>query len=202
MNLENNQGIILCNNIRRYENVDFDAYKGSPGYNYSFLKRERAGIATELTMSDKIMLGTLVDAILTGGAVNMRHAMYPHAKKIAAKLKDTFGSILPFFKKQISYNADFHYKGFVLPVRGRVDFELQPRMIVDLKVTGESNIGGLIDHMKYADQQFAYRLMAQVPECYLLIYSYKTQSSKVISLPATNYSEFWADKIIRFGSAD
>jgi hypothetical protein len=191
---------IICKNIRRIEAVEFGDYKLIKRFNFSYLKRERAGIATDLQMNDKIMLGTLVDAILTGGYVDMGHRMYRHAKKIAAYIKTNFGALLPHLSTQVTYIGEMHYRGFVLPVKGRLDWELPKRMVIDLKVTSAADIHGLIDHMRYADQQFCYYTLAQAPESYILAYSTKLEKAMVVPIEVTKYNEFWAEKILRFGS--
>ncbi len=189
-------------NIKRLEGVPFAAYKEfGAHFNYSFLKREKAGVTTELALTDKIMLGTLVDAILTESRVDMLHPLFPHARKVASYIKANFGSLLPHLAKQVSYTGEMHYQGFVLPVKGRLDFELPKRMVIDLKVTSEANIRALIDYMGYADQQFGYYSLAQAPESYILAYSTKTKKAEVIKLEVTKFNSFWAEKILRFGSA-
>lgn len=192
---------IICKNVQRIEAIGFDDYKRVERFNFSYLKRERAGIATELAMNDKIMLGSLVDAILTGGHIDMSHSMYRHAKKIAAYIKSKFGALLPHLSKQVTYIGEMHYNGFMLPVKGRLDWELRKRMVIDLKVTSVADIPALIKHMQYEDQQFCYYSLAQTPEAYILAYSTKTGQAKVIPLTVTKFNEFWADKIIRFGKA-
>lgn len=192
---------IICKNINRIESIAFDDYKRVERFNFSYLKRERAGIATDLPMNDKIMLGSLVDAILTGGHVDMGHKMYRHAKKIVAYIKANFGAILPHLSNQVTYTGEMHYNGFMLPVKGRLDWELRKRMVIDLKVTSVTDIDALIEHMKYKDQQFCYYSLAQVPESYILAYSTKLERAIVRQLEVTKYNEFWAEKIIRFGAA-
>ena len=192
---------IICKNIKRIEAIDFEDYKRVERFNFSFLKRERAGIATDLPMTDKIMLGSLVDALLTGGYIDMSHKMYRHAKKIAAYIKSKFGALLPHLNKQVTYIGEMHYNGFILPVKGRLDWELPKRMVIDLKVTSATDIPALIEHMKYKDQQFCYYSLAQVPESYILAYSTVTEMAEVHPLQVTKFNEFWADKIVRFGRA-
>lgn len=193
--------LITCKNISRILQQPFDAYKQVQRFNFSYLKRERAGITTDLAMTDKIMLGTLVDAILTGGFIDMGHKMYRHAKRIAAYIKANFSAIIPHLSNQVTYTGEMHYNGFVLPVKGRLDWELPKRMVIDLKVTSVADIPALIEHMKYKDQQFCYYSLAQVPESYILAYSTKLERAQVIQLEVTKYNEFWAEKIIRFGTA-
>lgn len=193
--------MITCHNIQRYTGMDFETYKLLPQYNFSFLKGERAGIAKQIQVTDKIILGSLVDGILTGGKIDMLHKLYPHAKKIAAYLSDKFSNIIPYLNAQVSFTGELHYNGFVLPVKGRPDFELQKSMIIDLKVTHAKDVQGVINYMRYEDQQFVYAKLAQVDQAYLLPYSVPLQKAEIIPVPINNNNEFWIDKIIKFGTA-
>lgn len=193
--------MITCHNIQRYTGMDFETYKLLPQYNFSFLKGERAGIAKQIQVTDKIILGSLVDGILTGGKVDMLHKLYPHAKKIAAYLNQKFFTIIPYLNAQVSFTGELHYNGFVLPVKGRPDFELQKSMIIDLKVTHAKDVQGVINYMRYEDQQFVYAKLAQVDQAYLLPYSVPLQKAEIIPVPINNNNEFWIDKIIKFGTA-
>lgn len=191
--------MITCKNIIRLPGLDFESYKLLPQYNFSYLKSERAGIAKPVTETPKIILGKLVDDILTDGKPDMLHKLYPHAKKIAAFLDEKFGHVLPFLAKQVSFTGELYYNGFVLPVKGRPDFELLKSLIIDLKVTSARNYQGVIDYMRYNDQQWLYAKLAQAKESYLLPYSIPLQQADFIPVPLPDYNEFWADKIIKFG---
>lgn len=193
--------MITCTNIQRYTGMDFETYKLLPQYNFSYLKQERAGIARQIQVTDKIVLGSLVDAILTGGRVNMLDKMYPHAKKIAAYLLEKFGHIIPHLNAQVSFTGELHYKGFVLPVKGRPDFELIKTLIIDLKVTHAKDVDAVNNFMRYADQQFVYAKLAQVTEAYLLSYSVPMQKAVIKPVVLDNNNPFWIEKIIKFGTA-
>lgn len=192
---------IICTDIQRFEGLDFESYKLLPQYNFSFLKNQRAGAPQTVKVTDKIELGRLVDDIRTGGRVDMSHKLYPHAKKIAAYLYSKFGAILDRLTPQVSYTGLMHYNGFVLPVKGRPDFELKKHLIIDLKITHAKNVQGVINFMRYHDQQYVYGKLAQVPEAYLLTYSVPLQEAQIPPvIPIGDYNEFWADKIIKFGT--
>jgi hypothetical protein len=127
--------------------------------------------------------------------------LYQPAKAIAFKLHQQFGDLLPVFKKQVSYTCLFTANGWSMPFRGRPDFELRKRAIIDLKVTSEKRILPLIDHMQYWDQQFGYALAAECPKRYILIYSRPNKEATLIPkpMPSPAVNEWWAEKIERFG---
>jgi len=191
---------ITCTNIQRLIGLDFESYKLLPQYNFSFLKNERAGIAKSITITDKIILGKLVDDILTGGKVDMLNKLYPHAKKIAAYLTEKFGNIMQHLVPQVSYTGVMQYNGFELAVKGRPDFELKKWGIIDLKITHAKDVAGVIKFMRYVDQQFNYAKLAQVQNAYILSYSVPLQKAELHPLVIGDYNEFWADKIIKFGT--
>jgi hypothetical protein len=190
---------IYCKNIQRLDGLDFESYKILPQLNFSYLKNQRAGVAKQISQTPKIVLGKLVDDILTGGKVDMLNKLYPHAKKIAHFLQDKFGHVLPFLAKQVSFTGELHYNGIALPVKGRPDFELLKSLIIDLKVTHAKDVRGVINYMRYEDQQWVYAKLAQVKEAYILSYSVPLQKADIIPLQINDYNEFWADKILKFG---
>lgn len=191
--------VINCVNIRRLEGLDFESYKLLPQFNFSFLKGERAGIAKQIHETPKIILGRLVDDILTDGKPDMLNKLYPHAKKIAAFLIDKFGHIMPFLAKQVSFTGELHYNGMMLPVKGRPDFELLKSLTIDLKVTHAKDVMGVINYMRYQEQQWLYAKLAQARDAYLLPYSVPLQSARILQLTVGDYNDFWADKILKFG---
>lgn len=192
--------MITYSNIRRYDGLDFDDYLKTEGYSYSFLKGEQSGIEREVKNSDKIMLGKLVDAILTEPEkADMMSPLYSIARDIASSIRKD----LPYinnFAKQVSFCGIAEYKGFKLPVRGRLDYYLKGSCILDLKVTSEKNIDALIAFMGYENQLWHYAKLAEVKSAYLLIYSVPLKKTflRVVGCSG-NYSEFWSDKIIKFG---
>lgn len=193
--------MITCHNVQRFENMDFESYKLLPQHNFSFLKRQRAGIATEIKRTDKIVLGTLVDSILTGGQIDMLDKLYPAAKEIAAYLKANFGSILPYLAKQVSFTGEFRYNGFVLPVKGRPDFELKKRLIIDLKVSHSKDTEATSKFLGYPDQQYGYAKLAGVSESYILTYIKPLKKAEMKIVALNDQNSFWIDKILMHGKA-
>jgi hypothetical protein len=192
--------MITAKNIQCFQGLDFESYKLLPQYNFSFLKNEQAGVAKAVKVTDKMILGSLVDAIRTGGKIDMAHKLYPHAKKIAAFLYNKFGSVLDAMQPQPSFTGELHYGQFKLPTKGRPDFLLPKKLIVDLKVMHGRDVRGTINYMRYHDQLFGYAKLAQVDEAYILAYSIPLQTAVFEPVPVGPTNGFWIDKIIKFGT--
>lgn len=192
--------MIICANSNRLINLDFENYKLLPQYSFSFLKRERAGVAQPIKSTPKMQLGTLVDNILTDGPVDMGHELFNAARAIAYKLAKEFSWALPHLDKQVSYTGELIYKDFKLPVKGRPDYELQKKLIIDGKVTSGKNWLGAVNFLDYRSQQYNYAKLAGVTESYLMIYCKPTKEAIIHQLDITGSSSFWEEKIIKFGS--
>lgn len=201
--------MITCHSVQRITSLGFDSYLLLPQYSHSYLKNERHGFNQYKTTTLKMQLGSLVDALLTGGPVDMRHQLYPIAKQIAAQLKAEFGWAVDKLEKQVSYTGIMRYDAgkamFELPVKGRPDFELRGELIVDLKVTGECKhkVDSMIKFMGYANQQFGYGKLGGVKTALLLIYTTKTNEIilPLRRIPIGETSAWWQEKIIKFGKA-
>jgi len=57
--------MITYHSITRYDNLHWEDYIKLPGYSFSWLKRENSGYVSEFKPTDKMKLGSLVDALLT-----------------------------------------------------------------------------------------------------------------------------------------
>lgn len=200
--------MITCRNVQRLTNLDFDKYLLLPQYSHSYLKNEKQGFNQFKTATLKMQLGSLVDGIRTGGAVDMRHQLYPTARKIAAVLKAELGWALDNLNKQVSYTGIMRYDAskaiFELPIKGRPDFELPGELIVDLKVTNEAKekVDATIQYFGYPNQQFGYGKLSGVKTALLLIYTTKTNEILPMRrIPIGDTSRWWEDKIIKFGKA-
>lgn len=194
---------ITYSNIKRIDNLEFDKYLELPGYSFSFLKGEINGHAQEVMMTDKIIIGKLVDAILTeDGDVNMMNPLYEISRSIAFKIKEKFGNYISKFEKQISFCADLNYKGMVMPSRGRTDYFLSGLAVIDLKVTHEKKVRDVISYMRYNDQLWNYANMGQVKRKYIMIHSVPLGTTEMIDMGVvTPRNEFWEAKVEKFGEA-
>lgn len=202
--------MISFSNIQRHDDVPFDKYLKIPGNSHSFLKSEIQGITPMFIATEKVLIGKLVDGILTDPAsVNMLDPLYPTAKVIAATIKARFGNMIERFQSQLSYTADLEHQGFIMPAKFRLDWLLPGFGVIDLKVTQEKDIHALIRHMGYDNQLWGYARVAEVPKKYIMAQRCKKLAdgrvipigeAELIKLPdVTMHNDFWADKILKFG---
>lgn len=195
--------MITYSDINKYDNISFEEYLklGKDYYSHSFLKRERNGIVEPLKITDNIRIGSLVDSIITEPEkADIRSDLYPFAKDISDKIKSEFGSLISYFKKQLSYTGIATYESFNMPVIGRLDFLLEKQAVIDLKVTKSKNIPELINFMGYKNQLWHYAKLSGVNKAYLLVYSIPNKRTECHFVSVcSDYNEFWADKIINFG---
>lgn len=196
--------MITYSEIKRFVGIPFDEYQRLGGYSYSFLKREVNGVAPEFIGSDKVRLGSLVDAILTqDDRIDYDDPQLDRAMKIAIEIKDKFGDLIKLFVPQVSYTAVSEFSGFKMPVKGRLDWELPKHAVIDLKVTEaktDREFATLISHMGYDHQLFNYCGMSKVNKGYLMPYS--TTAKKCLSVVGIDFGPsdpFWEDKILKFG---
>lgn len=196
--------MINYSNISIQHRENFEDYLKKTGYSHSFLKGESFGIAKEVSITDKIKVGKLVDAILTEpesiDKYDMLDSLYPIAKEIAFKIKSQFGELIKHFESQISFTADVEYQGFTMPTKGRMDYLLKDISVIDLKVTFVKDVKALIDFMRYDNQLWHYAKAMNVQQAYLLIYSVPLKKAQLIQIDvSSDYNEFWADKTLKFG---
>lgn len=200
--------MIKISDIVRYDGLSFTDYQQLRGYSFSWLKRARSGIVEPIKRTPKVLLGTMVDSLLTGvGDVDISDPLYPTAKHIAHVLRTRFGGILPYLISQVSYTAVFEHRGFYLEVKGRPDFLFTSRFIIDLKVSSASNTENVIEFMRYEDQQFGYAKMAEVNASYLLCYRNVKKIPEIDRpyikhLPIGDSNLWWENKILEYGSVN
>lgn len=193
--------MITVSNIVMMESIPFQEYLQLPGLSHSFLKREVNGITPDLEITDNIRLGSMVDAILTEpGKADMTSHLYEPAKAIAYEIKSKFAAAIKAFRKQVSYTAEMNMDGFIMPVKGRLDFLIPGHAVVDLKITKMKDLPALIEHMGYKNQLWSYCQMAQVKVAYLMIYSVPAKKVYLIKIDCSQPGNlFWEEKILKFG---
>lgn len=194
--------MITYTNIKRYDNLSFEDYLNLDGYSHSFLRHETNGVAHQIEVTEKMKLGSLVDAILTEPhTVNMADPMYNSARNIAFAIKSNYAHILPQFQKQVSYTAEIEYKGFRMLVKGRLDYVIPKVALLDAKVTSAPNFEALITYMGYDNQMWHYARLAEAKSAYLMPYSVPKKTTKIIKIDVSApVNEFWAEKILKFGN--
>lgn len=197
--------MITCHSVQRILDLDFNSYLSLPQYSHSYLKAEKSGYVSQFVATEKMQLGSIVDAILTDGNVNMGDKLYPAAKSIASFIRTNFGWALNRLHKQVSYTGIMQYNAgkaiFELPIKGRPDFEEPNKFIIDLKVTDEIDIDSVIRHFGYPNQQFGYGKLSGCSVAYLLFYRKKKKDTVIRSIPINYTNAFWQEKIIKFGKA-
>jgi hypothetical protein len=195
--------MITCNSIQRYHGLDFTSYLALPQYSHSFLKSERSGFITPFAATDKMILGTLVDEILTGGSPNMNDKQYPQAKAFAYFINKEFGWALKKLEKQVSITANMRLDTgqavFEMPVKFRPDFSLPKLFVLDLKVTSDKDVDNNIRFMKYGNQQFGYGKGNECDKGYILIYSKPRKEAFLRPVVIANNNSFWEEKLLKFG---
>jgi hypothetical protein len=194
--------MITIKNRRRYVGMSFEDYLALPGYSFSFLNRERFGATPEITETAAMRRGTMVDAILTQpDQADPSNEGYAEARSIAHEIKRNYSYLLSSMVPQVSYTADFtittDHGTYTLPVRGRLDFEIPGKLVLDLKVTGQKNVDATIRHMGYADQLTGYCLMSGSSVAYIAAYCVPLRQVELRSI-ALDY-KFWERKILKFG---
>jgi hypothetical protein len=193
-------------NIVRYDDMPFDEYKKLGGRGFSNLKNSKDGIQKEFKMTDKILLGSIVDSIKTGTVSNEEYKshLFKPASSIAKKLDESFGSIFPLLQKQVSFSCDLFYEGFVMPTQGRLDFLLKNRCVIDLKVNNSAksmeDCLKVIEWMGYKKQVFHYSNLAEVSKKYIMMYSTVVSDTFLIPIVTGEDEEQWfINKVIEFG---
>ena len=196
-------GDITYSNIKRYDGMPAEQYFRLGGISHSFLKREKAGVVEKFSPSPKMLLGSMVDKILTEPSnVNVKDPLFPIAKKISVTIKNTFGDLIERFVPQVSYTAEAHYAGLTITTTGRLDWLLPKHAVIDLKFTTAKKLEPVVDFFGYRNQVWNYAKMAEVPKAYILAYSEPLGECLPI-FPvdvSSNYNEFWAKGILKHGS--
>jgi len=168
------------------------------------------GFQKEFKMTDKVMVGKIVDAIRTGGFVDITHPLYPMAKDIAERIRAEVGDkFLSKLTSQLSYTADLETFGIQLKVKGRPDWELAKLAIFDLKVTfsTDKDLGKLIEFMKYDNQLYNYRRLANIDKSFLIMHQVSSKKTFIFhrlknEIDLFNADAWWEDKILEYGKAE
>lgn len=197
--------MIHYSNIKLYHDLPFDDYLALHGNSNSFLKSEVNGTSPLFIQTNKIKLGSLVDALLTqDDRVDFADPLMNHAMKIAVEIKDTFGPLIKQFVPQLSYTADMHYEGLTMKTKCRPDWMLLKKAPVDLKVTAaktDKEFVAIINHLGYKNQLFNYSGVSGTDTGYLMPYSTTAGCClSIVSVPKLDRNSFWEGKIMKWGS--
>lgn len=191
--------MITFTNLKQLPQIPFADYLEIPAYSHSFLKYNIAGVVPEIVPTDKMQLGTLVDAILTDGKeVNASDEQYGYALIIARNLAAKY-PMLKAAKKQVPCTGVATYSGLQMPMKTLPDFLIPKLATIELKITSAKNHNALIEYMGYDNQCFIERSLAGVGKSYLLIYCTSTDTSIFLDRPCPTASDWLAGKIMEFG---
>jgi hypothetical protein len=197
--------MIIHSNIQRFEGMPFVEYQQLNGFSHSFLKYQKAGITELINPTDKMKLGSLVDALLTDGEFNFLDPQATKALAIASHIKEKFGDLIKHFKCQVSYTGDMTYNGFKMRTTGRPDWELLNEASIDLKVTAAKSAKeflALINHMGYNNQVWNYSKLGGFKKGYIIPYSASRNCCLgVFQIPIIETNSFWERAIVEFGEA-
>lgn len=197
--------MITYSQIQRHENMPFESYLKLDGYSHSFLKYQKSGVTELINPTDKMKLGSLVDALLTqSDQFDFNDPQAQKAQSIASSIKDSLGASYSALKPQISYTGVASFNGFSMPVTGRLDWEITKTAVVDLKVTAaksDREFAGLINHMGYKNQLWNYAKLGGFKRAYILAFSVPlNRCLSIVSIPLPDRNEFWEENILKFGS--
>ena len=186
--------------------LPFDEYLRLPGVSHSFVKYQQNGVVPYKEVTDKMKLGSLVDAILTEPSkVDQNDPQYRAAYRIAAHITQEYGDMIRFLLPQQSYSGVMAMNNMELEVCGRLDWLLPGHAVIDLKVTGakdDKQFRTLIEYMGYQNQLFNYAGLAGVNRAYILPYSTVAKRClSIVNVPVGGRNEFWEKAILMHGRA-
>ena len=203
--------MITFSNITRHDNLPFEDYLKLPGFSHSFLKNYYNGVQKFFNRTDKVVIGKVVDLILSGGVPDIKDPLYPIGKRIAYHIHKEYGDVIELMEKQAAYTAELQYLKFLMTGKFLPDFTLKNTMVVDLKVTHEKitskkKLQDLILYMGYHNQLWGYSGVAEVPDAYIMAHSVPLKETIIEDMRniipnwwnASN--TFWEDKIVQFGT--
>lgn len=181
------------------EGMPFDKYIDLRAASFSGIRYGRfTGEQTE-----KMKMGTMVDAILTEkpDSIDMFAPNYPIAKAIAASIREVIPVDSMMSQVVGTANACLQCEDgvFSMPVKGRLDFLIPGRAVIDLKVSHERDIDRAINYFRYPDQLWHYAKLVKVDKAYLVVYKVRDKQVIVRSMDVSEDSEFWKEAIVSQG---
>lgn len=194
--------MLTFTNHRHHGTTPFAEYAKSPGYSHSFLKYQQHGVVLFIEPTDKMRLGSLVDAILCNTGADITDPQYQIAKFIAAYIDRHF-PWLRQCKAQQHYTATVSCNGLEMPIKTLIDFVLPGIATVEMKVSDctKKQAETMVQFMGYDNQCFIERSCANVPDAYLLVYCRKTKDIYFTKRECSGADMWLADKIMMFGRA-
>lgn len=184
-----NPDIFTVRNLQVYENVPFDEYLQINGTSYSSIK----GFCGEI--SEGMKLGSRVHAFL-GEPHEYDWQDYSTVKTIAGEIKKRIGPAFKYLAKEVCFTAEFHYHGFMMRFKGRVDAGEFQKIILDYKILS-GGVDSAIQMFGYDRQMSGYCLATNTPMALIIAWN---KSKKRIE-PKTIKPDYrwWAEKVLTHG---
>lgn len=195
-------GNITYSNFQRHDNLPADQYFKLGGFSHSRVKRDNNGSPTFFEPTKKMLIGTMVDKILTEPEnVDVTSEHYTVARKIAVVIHQTFGDLIKRFKPQVCFTADMLYNNLTMKTTGRLDWLLERHAVIDLKFTTSKTLEPIVDHFGYRNQIWNYAKPFGLKKGYILAYSELLgECLPVFPVDCTSdYNEFWAKAVLKHG---
>jgi hypothetical protein len=203
--MERSNEVVVYRNCERAQVASFEEYLSLPGNSHSSIKSDKGGYSAPFNVTKKVMIGKIVDQILTdSGKVDYSNENYPIARIIANKIKEKFAPVLAHLQTQVAFTGIMEYKGLTMPVKGILDYLLPKFCVLDLKYTEEQHVDKSITYMGYPNQLWNYGKLASVNKSYIISFSaHKANQSnpcRIIEIPIhIPNNAFWENAVLNFG---
>lgn len=203
--MERSNEVVVYRNCERAQVASFEEYLSLPGNSHSSIKSDKGGYSAPFNVTKKVMIGKIVDQILTdSGKVDYANENYPVARIIANKIKERFAPVLAHLQTQVAFVGTMEYKGLTMPVKGILDYLLPKFCVLDLKYTEEQHVDKLITYMGYPNQLWNYGKLSSVNKSYIISYSAHKANQlnpcRIIEIPIHSpNNHFWENAVLNFG---
>lgn len=203
--MERSNEVVVYRNCQRAQVASFEEYLSLPGKSHSSIKSDKGGYSAPFNVTKKVMIGKIIDQILTdSGKVDYSNENYPIARIIANRIKEKFAPVLAHLQTQVAFTGTMEYKGLTMPVKGILDYLLPKFCVLDLKYTEEQHVDKLITYMGYPNQLWNYGKLASVNKSYIISFSaHKANQSnpcRIIEIPIHQENNtFWENAVLNFG---
>lgn len=181
--------VFTVRNLKLYKDLDFDKYLMMTGVSYSTIK----GFCGEI--SEGMKLGTRVHQAL-GEPEKYDWQNAKEVLKIAGEIRKVIGPAFKYMDKEIAFTAEFHYQGFMMIYKGRIDLGALKKIIIDYKVLSGS-VQNAIDMFGYDRQLSGYCLATDTPMARIIAWNKNKKQTET----QTIYPDcrWWAEKVLTYG---
>lgn len=198
--------MITFRSQKLHPKLGFEDYVRLPGVSHSFVKYQENGVLPYREPTEKMRLGSLVDAFLTEpDKVDATNPLFKQARTIASRIQNRHGDMLSSMEPQRSYSGVMRSGDMELDVCGRLDWELPGKIVLDLKVTAAETpkqFAALVDYMGYKNQLFNYAGLSGANVAFIIPYSIPLGDClPIVSVPVGGSNPFWERAILMHGRA-